>query len=155
MVGVFHRIGEPSKDHMVNSLDQIIGFDGQITFDGGDISIYRHRKVLAERKPTLFVLDEAIGGDNEMSWDEIIELQNMGFILGWHGWTHRRLPELTDRQITNELMKPMNIFYLYAYPHGDFDERTARLIKQAGYTKAYSTTQGEEGNDFAIPRIYI
>lgn len=154
MVGVFHKIGEPSEDHMVNSLEQILGFNGQITFDGAYLSVWEHRDELAQKEPVLFIQGDTVGYDDVCSWRQIEELLAIGFIAGWHGWTHRRLTELPDHVVVRELTATSN-YKLYAYPHGDWDERVAKLVKDMGYLRAYSTTQGEEGNDFAIPRTYI
>lgn len=153
---VFHKIGEPSEDHMVNSLEQILAFDGQITFDGAYMSVYEHRKQLAFlESPLLFIQGYSVGTEGIMSWQQIMELVfDNNFQLGWHGHSHRRLTELRDSEVEEELTCPLPLD-LYAYPHGDWDSRVAKIVQEMGYLRAYSTTQGEEGNDFAIPRIYL
>lgn len=156
-VAVFHKIGEPNEDHTVNSLEQILGFKGEITFDGAYRSIWEHREILGKREPILFVQEDTVrlGNPDVLTWEEILALRPYGFILGWHGKSHRRLTELPDHVIIKELTAPPLFGKLYAYPHGDWSEHTAELVKQMGYLRAYSTTQGEGGNDFAIPRRYL
>lgn len=155
-VACFHKIGEPTEDKFTHSIDQILAFDGIITFDGAYSSVYEHRIELAPRQPILFVQGETVAADGICTSQQIEELAGLGFVLGWHGWTHRKLTDLPDHAIVRELSNPdPDNYRLYAYPHGDWDERTAKLVKQMGYLKAYSTTQGEEGNDFAIPRMYV
>lgn len=156
MVGVFHRIGEPTGDHFTNSLEQILALDGIITFDGAYLSVWEHRDELAGKDAIMFVQGDTVGTEGIMDWSQINDLgENYGFHVGWHGWTHRRLPELPDHAVIAELTAPGGLLPLYAYPHGDWDGRVAGLVKDMGYLRAYSTTQGEEGNDYAIPRVYI
>lgn len=157
-VAVFHKVGEPSEDHIVNSLEQILNFDGQVTFDGAYESVYKHREILRDRDVIIFIQADTLGKSGVMNFSQVSELCiRYGFHLGWHGWSHRKLTELPDYAVIAELSPPAewNVLPLYAYPHGDWDERTASLVKQMGFLRAYSTTQGEEGNDFAIPRIYV
>lgn len=157
---IFHRIGEPSEDHMVNSLEQILKFPGEITFDGAYKSVWKYRKVLKNKQPILFVQGDTVGKAGVCYWWQIMELvYRYGFKLGWHGHSHRRLTELNLGEAYKEIRSdgplwPSEYRY-YAYPHGDWSPETALLVQQAGYEKAFSTTQGEEGNDFAIPRVYI
>lgn len=154
---VFHKIGEPTEDKFTHSIEQILAFDGQITFDGAYKSVYWEREKLAPLKPILFVQGNTVNdffNTEVCDWRELYEMKEMGFILGWHGWTHRKLTELTEVDIYHELDNPLGTT-LYAYPHGEWDWKAAAFVEEMDYIKAYSTTQGEEGNDFAIPRIYV
>lgn len=158
-VACFHKIGEPSEDHMVNSIEQILAFDGRVTFDGAYESVWESypklKPFLIYQSPVLFIQGDTVGKDGICSLSQIKTLSQLGFIIGWHGWSHRRLTELNDDEVRAELDKPEWVAPFYAYPHGDWDERVANLVRKYGYICAYSTTQGEEGNDFAIPRVYI
>lgn len=153
-VAVFHHISDEKKDFH-NTIEEILAFDGVITFDGAYRSVYVHRQALKDREPILFIQGNTVGTEGVCSQKEIAELVDMGFVLGWHGWTHRRLTELPDHVVINELNPPTDSYKLYAYPHGEWDDRVAKLVKEMGYFRAYSTTQGVEGNDFAIPREYL
>lgn len=155
MVAVFHHIGDEGE--YANPIEQILAYEGVVTFDGAYASIWEHRAELAVKQPILFIQGETLGNNGVMTLDQIADLAAIyGFVLGWHGWSHRRLTELPDHVVIRELT-PLNDDFskLYAYPHGDWDDRVAKLVKQMGYIRAYSTTQGEEGNDFAIPRSYL
>lgn len=155
-VAVFHRIGEPTPDKFTHSIEQILAFDGEITFDGVYDSVFDCRLELKSRRPVLFVSGNQIGRDGFCNKEQLQELEYLGFILAWHGWCHQQLTELSPEQILAELRRPKWLqTSLYAYPHGEFDEKSIATIRQYGYTKAYSTTQGEAGNEFAIPRIYV
>lgn len=157
MTAVFHKIGEPTEDKMTHSIEQILNYNGQITFDGAYRSVYEHRHKLAPKKPILFVQGDTVNDFYNLEvchWRELYELKELGFVLGWHGWTHRKLTDLTESDIYHELDNPLGTD-LYAYPHGEFDVIAIAFVEEMDYTKAYSTTQGEEGNDFAIPREYL
>lgn len=149
---VCHKIG--TEGEFTNTLEEILAYDGQITFDGAYDSVREHAYELAKREPIMFVQGDTVGTPGVMSWSEIFELEEMGFVLGWHGWSHRKLTELPDHVVIKELENNLKRCRLYAYPHGDFDERTKKLVQDMGYIRAYSTTQGD-GSDFAIVREYL
>lgn len=152
---VFHHIGTPTEDKFTHSIKQILEFDGQITFDGAYVSLWPHRKALAKRNPILFIQGSTLGEEGVLSVDEVTSLQSLGFILGWHGWSHKRLTELSPEEIENELDRPDWVEPVYAYPHGDFNQVAIDKLKELGYRQAYSTTQGEDDNVYAIKRLYI
>lgn len=153
-VAVFHHISDEKKDFH-NSLEQILAFDGVITFDGVYTSVFDHRNYLWGKSPILFITGNQIGRDGYCNKEQLLQLKSLGFRLGWHGWSHTKLTELDKDAIASELWRPKWIENIYAYPHGDYDLQTQTIVEDMGYKKAYSTTQGEEGNDFAIPRVYI
>lgn len=155
-VAIFHHIGD--EGDFTNTIDEILAFDGVITFDGAYNSVWEHREALEDREPILFVQGDTVGQPGVMSWEEILHLaHHYQFIIGWHGWTHRKLTDLPDHVVINELIPAKEIegVKLYAYPHGEWDERVAKIVQQMGYIRAYSTTQGNNDNDFAIYRKYI
>ncbi len=156
-VGVFHRIGAPDPGTFTNSMDQIRGFAGEKTFDGIYTSVWDHRDEVRDLGGVwLFAAGDTIGKDGFITHHQLLTLAHeYGCRLGWHTWSHPDMRTLSDDQIRAELdcpdWMPRDAF---AYPYGDFDERVAGLVKEAGYGKAYSTTQGN-GSDFAIRRDYI
>lgn len=154
-IAVFHHIGE-SGDY-TNTIEQILAYDGIITFDGAYTSVWEHRKQLAHKDIVIFVQWNTLGTDGVMTEAQLNELaRGYGFHLGWHGNTHRRLTELPDHAVIAELTTPPGWVFvpLYAYPHGDFDERTKQLVKEMGYLRAYSTTQGND-DPFSLHREYV
>ena len=155
MVGVFHRIGVYSPQDFTNPIEQILAFEGTVTFDGIYVSVFEHRGQLAKRKPLLFISGDQIGREGFCNKEQLLELKALGFTLGWHGWSHRRLNEIDDEQKRLELRRPDWVEPMYAYPHGDFDDRSIMALKAYGYERAYSTTQGESDNEYAIIRQYI
>lgn len=153
-VAVFHCIGEPDRTTFTNSIEQITNYDGLVTFDGIYKSVWEHREQLPEGT-ILFMAGNAIGKDFITKQQLLTLVDEFDCLFGWHTWTHRNLTTLSDSEIREELDAPA--WYprsFFAYPYGEFDERVIKLVKEAGYRKAYSTTQGD-GSDYAIIREYL
>lgn len=157
-VAVFHRIGTPDPGTFTNSMEQIAGFSGEITFDGIYTSVWDHRYEIAKLDGDvwLFTAGDTIDTGDFIGLDKLFALvADFGCRLGWHTWSHPDMRTLTDEQIRRELDAPGWMpRHAFAYPYGDFDQRCIDLVKEAGYGKAYSTTQGN-GNEFSIYRAYI
>ncbi len=156
-VGVFHRIGTPDPGTFTNSMDQIRSV-GEVTFDGIYTSVWDHRDEigLLDRDVWLFLAGDTIGAEGFVDLEHLMALVEFyGCRLGWHTWSHPDMRTLTDDQIRRELdapdWMPRDAF---AYPYGDFDARVVALVKEAGYGKAYSTTQGN-ADAFSIYRAYL
>jgi hypothetical protein len=155
-VAVFHRIGHPDPGTFTNSMEQIRSWPGEKTFDGIYQSVWDHRYELANLDNVwLFPAGDTIGAEGFIGLDQLLKLRNdFGCRLGWHTWSHPDMRTLTDDQIRRELERPDWAEDVFAYPYGDFDDRVIELVKEAGYSKAYSTTQGNSGG-FSIYRAYI
>lgn len=105
---------------------------------------------------TLFVVSGRVGGTNAwdagrgeptrslMDWPRLREAADLGIEIGSHSVTHPKLPEIADDAIREEvraskariedgLGRPITLF---AYPHGRFDERARRAVREAGYEAA-------------------
>lgn len=154
---VFHHIGE-SGDY-TNTIEQILAYDGLVTFDGAYKSVWENAYLMRgklKHMPIIFVQGDTVGTEGVCNRAEILTLSQTGFLLGWHGWSHRRLPELSDDEVRKELSPPdwLMANALYAYPHGDFDERTKQLVREAGFWEGYSTTQGNDDR-YSLHREYI
>lgn len=166
---VFHHIGEsPSTDPRIaanyNNIDQILSTTGPISFDGVYESVWDNRDALKDRDVYLFITGNYVGKDNSfdtgmplvrfLDWERLNQLENnYGFILGWHTWSHPDLTKLAEDEISREITAPYPMSY-FAYPYGTFNETTKRLLKQAGYKKAWSTTQGNI-DQYSLYRGYV
>ena len=153
-----------------------------ITFDDG------YRDNLTEAAPILkdagapaafFVVAGRLGGrlDHDdgrthadlMTWDEVLELEGMGFTIGAHTMTHRRLSSLSEGEQREEVAECWRILDErlhnavrgFAYPFGsalDYTERTKVLVREAGFSYALSNRYGANGRDadrWALRRIWI
>ena len=155
-VGVFHRIGTPDPGTFTNSMDQVRSV-AEVTFDGIYTSVWDHRDEIGEIGGVwLFPAGDTIGADGFIGLDQLMALvSDYGCRLGWHTWSHPDMRTLSDEQIRRELdapdWMPRDAF---AYPYGDFDQRVVELVKEAGYGKAYSTTQGN-ADGYSLYRAYL
>ena len=162
VTAVFHRIGEPNRETFTNSIEQIKKHKGLVTFDGIYDSVWEHRETIGEiacgkHGVWLFFAGDTLGTEGFITQQQLLTLADeYECLMGWHTWSHRDLTLLSDDEVKRELDAPEWVpRSAFAYPYGNFDDRVIELVKEAGYSKAYSTTQGIKGNEFAIRREYL
>ncbi len=104
------------------------------------------------------------------SWDELREMRNAGMTIGSHTVGHYNSTSLDDEELALELggskealerelgLEEMH----FAYPNGrtdaHCDSRTARLVREAGYSSAVTSVAGPASgrySAFAIPRLGV
>jgi peptidoglycan/xylan/chitin deacetylase (PgdA/CDA1 family) len=104
-----------------------------------------------------------------LSWEEIKEMHQSGLItFGSHTASHKILTTLTDNEIQEELKKSKEkliaediidpSFIPFCYPNGNYNEKIAKMVKEAGYSLAVTTRNGwnDAGSDFfTLRRIGI
>lgn len=168
-----HNIGT-TKHPNYNTREQILSCQEPIGFDGIYRNVYLNQDVLAGKSGIMFIMGDFVGGDNAFdlpnvpkyeeycSYEEVWELcDKYDFEMGWHTWSHRDLTLLTREEIMEEVTPPMGMKMKYfAYPYGTFNDLVIECVKEAGYEKAYSVTQGardtwESDYNFKIYRDYI
>lgn len=130
-----------------------------LTFDDNYQGFYDNAyPLLKERQiPAVMFVHTKFVGDKEgahpkMTWETLRELAKDPLItIASHTVTHRRLPELTPEEQTQELTdskielekelgKPMDYF---AYPEGANDRAGWPLVQAAGYKMAFSIDNGQ------------
>ncbi len=168
-----HNIGNTIHPNY-NTREQILACNEPIGFDGIYKNVYDNQDVLVGKSGIMFVMGDFVGEDNSFdlpnvprlekycTLDQVFELcEKYNFELGWHTWSHRDLTLLSREEIISEVTPPMgmNIKH-FAYPYGTFNDLVIECVKEAGYEKAYSVTQGsQDPNDpdynFKIYRDYI
>jgi peptidoglycan/xylan/chitin deacetylase (PgdA/CDA1 family)/GT2 family glycosyltransferase len=136
--------------------------------------------ILAERQLTavVFAVTDQIGGTN--AWDRALgatslqlldeqglrEIAAAGFVVGSHGATHTRLPDLPVHELGRELLGSAERLVsiglprpaVFSYPHGQWTPEVAAAVSDAGYAAAFSITPGlvrRTENRFALPRIEV
>jgi peptidoglycan/xylan/chitin deacetylase (PgdA/CDA1 family) len=92
------------------------------------------------------------GGETDLLMDEsqVREWLAAGHQIGAHTCTHPRLSQLSDAQANEEISasrkKLEDRFGLpvehFAYPYGDYNERTVELVRQAGFETAVTMHRG-------------
>jgi peptidoglycan/xylan/chitin deacetylase (PgdA/CDA1 family) len=95
-----------------------------------------------------------------MTWDELREHAARGVTISSHGVAHAHLTRLGDddvrmeltqsrQQIEDELRGPCREF---AYPYGEHDARVRRLVRAAGYERAYGL-DADGADRYALRRL--
>lgn len=94
-----------------------------------------------------------------VSWDEAREMAADSISFGSHTDSHRKLTELTDEEIEQELqlsldrlrsheLKPCGVF---CYPEGAWSERTQKVLARNGWK--YALAAGKKGDLSQSPRL--
>lgn len=103
--------------------------------------------ILDEIFPKFFENEEEFCKELYMSWDEMKEMMKARMSFGGHTENHPILSELTEEEQLKELKESKKILednlntkiITFAYPYGDFNETTIKLLKQLGYSCALTT----------------
>lgn len=104
-----------------------------------------------------------------LSWEEIKEMYQSGLItFGSHTASHKILTTLTDSEINDELTRSKekliseNVvdpsFIPFCYPNGNYNDKIAKMVKEAGYNLAVTTNHGwnnAKSDSFTLRRIGI
>lgn len=104
-----------------------------------------------------------------LSWEEVREMVESGLVtFGSHTASHRLLTTLKERDVSSELRKSREklisenvvdpAFIPFSYPNGNYTDRIAGMVKDAGYGLAITTENGwnhSRSDPFALRRISI
>ncbi len=93
-------------------------------------------------------------------------MQAAGIAFGAHTHTHTSLPVLPDGPLRDEIVMSRDLIALrlgrppaiFAYPNGDVDGRTARLVAAAEFRGAVTIREdlcGSMASPFLLPRKYV
>ncbi len=148
-VEVIRRQGYEIVPHITKPKGQVA-----IMLDDGFRGIYECRDFFYGQQicPTIFLPVKFIGEKEKgiMSKEEILELQQHGFVFECHSWTHRPLTEVPHTDLNHELVDSKE--YLedllgktveaLCLPLGYFTNSLLEKIRNAGYTKIYSSIPG-------------
>lgn len=151
-----------------------------ITFDDAFRSFFELALPALKRRgmrATVFVPAGEIGGSNRwdnangfprreiMSEDELQQMAAEGMEIGSHGWAHRSLPECSDAEAREELVRSRERLHalghtadVFAYPHGHYSETSKELVAAAGYRAAvsiFSDAPSVTADRYAMRRIYV
>lgn len=104
-----------------------------------------------------------------LSWEEVREMaQSSPISFGSHTARHLILTNLTDNEIQDELARSRvkllsenavdESFIPFCYPNGNYNQKIAKMVKEAGYSLAVTTEKGWNtvgSNPFKLKRIPI
>lgn len=139
-----------------------------ITFDDGYADNYDTAWPILARYnlcATFFIITEFRDG-NYLSWEQIRILKGEGNDIGSHTLHHEVLSQLSaaeqaaeirdSKQILEEQLKTE--ITAFSYPYGKWDDTSLGLLKDAGYTVAFTTNKGKvrAGDDaYQLNRIFV
>ena len=142
-----------------------------ITLDDGFENNYTYAFPILKKynlPATIFLIIDRMGHPGTLTWDEVKEMQSSGIIaIGSHTLDHHRLSKIeSEEDLRREIFDSKKILEerlgttitQLAYPMGDFDAATEKLVSRAGYKLAVATNPGKKhANDdiFALKRLRI
>ncbi|MDR1672780.1 MAG: polysaccharide deacetylase family protein [Bacteroidales bacterium] len=126
-----------------------------LTLDDGWLDNYTQAfPVVKEKKvPVTIFLSVALTGVEKdlLTWQQVHEMHESGWVqFASHGAHHRRLRNLSDAEIIEELAISRNVLtkalgtevLSFCYPYGAFDRRVRQLVFQTGYIMDFGTRKG-------------
>lgn len=124
----------------------------QICFDDGFKGIYDTKETFEKYniKPTVFLAIDLIGKEGYLNKEEILELQEKGFIFQSHAWSHKNLTKFKGIDLEREILGSKK--YLtdllgrdvdeICFPIGFFSKEVYDTCINAGYNILYSSIPG-------------
>lgn len=130
-----------------------------LTFDDGPHKQYTNEilGVLKQYgvKGTFFLI-----GENAEKYPEIVKtIYADGHVIGNHSYSHNYLTKLSNDELTNDLTKTENLIYgviknspaLFRPPYGACSYRSAKLIKQLGFSIVMWSSTAEDFHAWVTP----
>lgn len=99
-----------------------------------------------------------------LTWTQVEAMAEDGIGFGSHGLRHPHLPEISDEQLTEELLDSRRAIAdklgsceTFVYPFGEWDERVAAAVEAVGYSFAFTLPRSYQAGvtPLSIPRIAI
>lgn len=141
-----------------------------ITFDDGYLDNFTNAFPIMRRHGftgTIFLVTALVGQDARfLTWDQVREMKQAGFVFGSHTVNHADLTKLDLEQVQAELVDSRDEMEYqlgekpryFAYPTGAYNMQIQQLVRQAGYRAAFTIRYGQAGADsdpYALERIPI
>ncbi|TXK76937.1 polysaccharide deacetylase family protein [Paenibacillus sp. N3.4] len=104
---------------------------------------------------TLFLSTGAVGQPGYVSWKQVQELAAAGWDIMPHGMTHPHLPQLSIDKQREEIKESRHLIEqqlghradVFAYPYGEYNEATKKILKDAGFRYGFTTQEGWASSD--------
>lgn len=140
-----------------------------VTFDDGYSGVYEYGLPILKKygfTALIFLIAGYLGKKSlwdmnilqrfrHLDWDEILELQKVGFEFGSHTMTHPDLTFVSPRRLEWELKESkmvleerLGTIECLSYPFGRYNSEIKKGAKQAGYKLAFAIYPRQEDNLF-------
>ena len=140
-----------------------------LTFDDGcetDLLTAAPALKQANFNATFYVTVGFLGTPGYMSRSQVRQLSDLGFEIGSHSMTHPYLSDLSDDALQAEIANSKNELEQvtgrrtehFSCPGGRWDQRVARLARQAGYRSvatSRSTANSSSTDPFCLGRVAV
>ena len=123
-----------------------------LCFDDGFRGIYDEREYFVREGlcPVVFLAVDLVGKPGYLTWDEIRELQNIGFAFQSHTFSHRSLTDVPTEELKDELSGSRQILsqklgrevLQLCFPRGAFSPRVLKACENAGYQALFTSIPG-------------
>ena len=141
-----------------------------ITFDDGYADNFTNAYPIMQKygfTGTIFVISDFVENNPRyLTWKQIKELHDHGFVIGSHTLSHVPLTNLSEQEAVHQLVKsregiewrlntPVRYF---AYPTGAFNQNIEGIVARSGYSAAFTVDFGRvsaESDVYAFERIPI
>jgi peptidoglycan/xylan/chitin deacetylase (PgdA/CDA1 family)/GT2 family glycosyltransferase len=171
-------------DHVIEAVDGRVLLPDRallLTFDDAYVDLLTAAApILAQRgiPAVVFAVAGKMGGTNE--WDRALgaqplrlldakglrDVEAQGIVVGSHGMSHRRLVELPQDEVDEELRRSAEELasagvtrpLAFSYPYGLWNHDVTAATRAAGYVVAFTITPGvvrRGDNRFLLPRIEV
>lgn len=124
-----------------------------ITFDDGYENNYTAAYPVLSKcgfPATIFVEVGHLGRPGRLTWEQAREMLAGGIAIESHVMTGAYLPGLPREALMQEVLESKKVLerrlgrpvHFMAYPIGGFSEEIKRIVREAGYTAAFTTNRG-------------
>jgi peptidoglycan/xylan/chitin deacetylase (PgdA/CDA1 family) len=174
----------PLRDALprLGATGRLPGGEAVLTFDDGFAALYDQALPVLTREKlpaTVFLVAQTLtpggqpvdwvdtAGDEQLSTltlDQVLEMQDAGVDFQSHSWAHHDLTRLSEEECVRDLRESRELLSdllgrpvtMLAYPRGRHSSHVRRAAARAGYSHAFALPeQGEEPEDYAVPRVGI
>lgn len=151
----FHVIGFNELAEGIRNKRQFPHNTVVISFDDGNKDNYNFAlPILKKHKfPAIeFISSDLIDSPGYLNWNNVVEMEQNGFIISSHTRNHAYLPDLTLNALREEIVgskklietKLKHKIHFIAYPNGGFTNVAKAIIEEAGYKAAVTTNRGQD-----------